>query len=464
MKPRNQNSGQPAAKALNPRLNEASLAFALLKAAAVLTRVLREGRSLDQALATETRGVKMPQALGAIQDLSYFGLRNLGPGQVLTRLLSGKPLLSPEPLNELMALGFGLLWADSNSKYPAHTVVDQMVQACAASEQFARAKGLVNACLRNFLRDAGNWRAQAQKEPLAFYRLPNWWVNKLKASHPDMWQALLAQAQTHPPMVLRVNSRTGSAQAYVEQLGKAGLPARVIGPQAVLLDRPVPVSALPGFDLGQVSVQDSAAQLAAQLLKPENGQRILDACAAPGGKTGHLLELADIDLLALDSSPQRLGRVEDNIRRIAPTLTGKWNLRLKAAHAEAPETWWDGVPFDSILADVPCTGSGVVRRHPDIPWLRRPEDVAGLSRIQHKILNALWSTLKPGGTLLLVTCSIFPEEGPQLANAFLEHHPDALAQPSPGWVLPTQQSEFSQGFDASPDGFFFAKFQKAAGS
>jgi 16S rRNA (cytosine967-C5)-methyltransferase len=237
--------------------------------------------------------------------------------------------------------------------------------------------------------------------------------------------------------------------------------ASVIGEQAVLLAKPVPVSALPGFDLGQVSVQDSAAQLASQLLNPQNGQRVLDACAAPGGKTGHLLELADIELVALDSSPQRLGRVEDNIRRIAPTLNGQWDLRLKVAQAELLDTWWDGVPFDGILADVPCTGSGVVRRHPDIPWLRRPDDIAKLSQIQHKILNALWSTLKPGGTLLLVTCSIFPEEGPLLAKVFLDNHSDALAQTAPGWVLPVAPANPDQGFDASPDGFFYAKFEKS---
>lgn len=437
------------------------MAFALLKAAAAMTRVLREGRSLDQALAAEIKGVKTPQALGAIQDLAYFGMRNLGRGQVLTRLISGKALLNPEPLNELMALGFGLLWDDKNPKYPAHTVVDQMVYACTGSEQFARAKGLANACLRNFLRDSNTWRTKAFEDPLAQHNLPVWWIEKLKASHPQHWETMVAQAQSHPPLVVRVNTRSISAPAYAEQLNAAGMEARVIGQQAVLLAKPVPVSALPGFDLGQVSVQDSAAQLASQLLNPQNGQRILDACAAPGGKTGHLLELADIELVALDSSPQRLGRVEDNIRRIAPTLNGQWDLRLKVAQAELLDTWWDGVPFDGILADVPCTGSGVVRRHPDIPWLRRPDDIAKLSQIQHKILNALWSTLKPGGTLLLVTCSIFPEEGPLLANAFLDNHSDALAQTAPGWVLPVAAANPDQGFDASPDGFFYAKFEKS---
>lgn len=426
-----------------------------------MTRVLREGRSLDQALAAETKGVKTPQALGAIQDLAYFGMRNLGRGQVLTRLISGKALLNPEPLNELVALGFGLLWDDKNPKYPAHTVVDQMVYACTGSEQFARAKGLTNACLRNFLRDSNTWRTKAFEDPLAQHNLPVWWIEKLKASHPQHWETMVAQAQSHPPLVVRVNTRSISAPAYAEQLNTAGMEARVIGQQAVLLAKPVPVSALPGFDLGQVSVQDSAAQLASQLLNPQNGQRILDACAAPGGKTGHLLELADIELVALDSSPQRLGRVEDNIRRIAPTLNGQWDLRLKVAQAELLDTWWDGVPFDGILADVPCTGSGVVRRHPDIPWLRRPDDIAKLSQIQHKILNALWSTLKPGGTLLLVTCSIFPEEGPLLANAFLDNHSDALAQTAPGWVLPVAAANPDQGFDASPDGFFYAKFEKS---
>jgi 16S rRNA (cytosine967-C5)-methyltransferase len=445
-------------------LTEASLAFALLKSAAVLTRVLREGRSLDQAIATETKGIKSSQALGAIQDLAYFGMRHLGQGQVLTRLISGKLQLSPEPLNELMALGFSLLWNNKKPKYPAHTVVDQLVYACTGSEQFARAKGLANACLRNFLRDETAWRAKALEDPLAQHNLPAWWVEKLKTSHPEHWETIVAQGQSHPPLVLRVNSRICTAQVYAQQLNEAGMPASVIGQQGVRLSKPVPVSALPGFAQGRVSVQDSAAQMAAQLLNPLAGQHILDACAAPGGKTGHLLELADIDLLAIDSSPQRLDRVEDNIRRIAPTLKGRWDLRLKVAQAELPDTWWDGKPFDSILADVPCTGSGVVRRHPDIPWLRRPDDIAKLSQIQHKILNALWSTLKPSGTLLLVTCSIFPEEGPLLAKKFQENHPDALALDAPGLLLPAIINQTDSDFNTSSDGFFFAKFKKSTAS
>jgi 16S rRNA (cytosine967-C5)-methyltransferase len=444
-----------------PRLAETDLAFALLKASGAISRVLREGRSLEHALSMETKGVSSPQALGAIQDLAYFGLRRLGQGQVLTRLLSDKPALEPTTLNELMALGFALLWDKSAPKYPAHTVVDQMVNACAASPTLGRAKGLVNACLRNFLRDADGWRTKALEYPLAQTNLPAWWVKALKTNHPEHWPAILAQSQSHPPLVLRVNSRVSTPAAYVEQLKTKGIEASVIGPQAVRVHKAVPVASLPGFEAGHVSVQDSAAQWAAPLLNPQHGQRILDACAAPGGKTGHLLELADLDLTALDSVPQRLDRVEDNVRRIAPTLTGPWNLRLKAAQAELLDTWWDGEPFDGILADVPCTGSGVVRRHPDIPWLRRPDDVAKLSRIQHKLLAALWSTLKPGGTLLLVTCSIFPEEGPLLAKAFQENHPDALAMDAPGAVVPSMQG-LETGFDTSPDGFFFAKFQKSS--
>lgn len=439
------------------RLVETDLSFALLKAASTLLHVLEHGRSLDRALAMELEGVRSAQARGAIQDLAYWGMRHMGQGLVLSRLLTRKPRLEPSLLNPLMALGLALLWPREQAKYPAHTVVDQVVNACAAHPQLARAKGLANACLRNFLRGTPDWVQQALNDPLARHNVPAWWQQALAQAHPNDWEAILNAGQSQPPMVLRVNARWGSPQQYLTALEAQGQAGRVVGPQAVCLNKPVPVGFLPGFAEGHVSVQDAAAQHAAPLLQLQDGQRVLDACAAPGGKTGHILELADVDVLALDSSEQRLQRVLANVQRIAPALPYRPRLRTLAAPAEQPEQWWDGQPFDAILADVPCTGSGVVRRHPDIPWLRRPGDSAQLSRLQHKILAALWSTLKPGGTLLLVTCSIFPDEGPVLAKAFENKQPDALRLQAPGLLLP--QIDGSGGHVS--DGFFYARFQKA---
>lgn len=441
-------------------LKETDLAFSLLKAAKVITLVIRDGRSLDQALNHVCQSIQTPSTKGAIRDLSYFGLRNLGRGVVLTELTTKKPELNPLELTELMALGFALLWPTETPKYPQHTVVNQIVNACGADPEFQRAKGLVNACLRTFLREMDDLVKAALKDPLAQWNMPGWWLKKLQHQHPKQWENILNQAKTHAPLVLRVNSRWGTPSQYLDRLTDAGMHASVIGPQAVWVHKGVHVDALPGFAEGHVSVQDSAAQLAAPLLKIKNGDRVLDACAAPGGKTGHLLELASVDLTALDSSGSRLPRVQSNVDRIAPTLTGKWHFQTKASRAEDLDNWWDGKPFDAILADVPCTGSGVVRRHPDIPWLRRADDVVKLSHIQHKILSALWSTLKPGGTLLLVTCSIFSEEGPLLAKAFIDKHSDATPLPAPGLVLPAPNKQLAEPFAASPDGFFYALFQK----
>lgn len=445
---------------MDAELRESDLAFSLLRAAQTITLVIRDGRSLDQAISHVTQDVATAQARGAIRDLSYFGLRNLGRGVVLTELTTRKSELNPLELTELMGLGFALLWPSRAPKYPPHTVVNQVVSACAADPQFKRAKGLVNACLRTFLRETEALCKQANKDQLAQWNLPNWWLKKLQQQHPTIWRELVIQSQHHAPLVLRVNSRWGTPLQYQERLAQAGIVAEVIGPQAVWVHKGMSVDLLPGFDQGHVSVQDSAAQLAAPLLDLQNGQRVLDACAAPGGKTGHLLELANVSVLALDSSASRLKRVHSNVERIAHTLPKSFAFRSLAAKAEDVSAWWDGKPFDAILADVPCTGSGVVRRHPDIPWLRRERDVANLSHIQHKILGALWSTLRPGGKLLFVTCSIFSEEGPLLAKAFIEKHPDAQPLEAPGLVLPLPFGGAADPMGASPDGFFYALFQK----
>ena len=280
------------------------------------------------------------------------------------------------------------------------------------------------------------------------YNYPQWWIDKARANWPAEWQALLEAGNAHPPLTLRVNRRKTTVKAYLGLLSQAGIEAMQIGPMAVRMAQPLPVAAIPGFDEGWVSVQDAAAQLAAPLLELQSGMRVLDACAAPGGKSGHLLETADIDLLALDQDPDRLQRVAQNLDRL------QLNAAMRCGDARQRD-WWDGRPFDRILADVPCTASGIVRRHPDIRWLRRPSDSGDLARLASAILDNLWGMLHPGGKLLLVTCSIWPEESSLPAEAFARRH-DAVVLPAPGQLLPTQTLNIDH------DGLFYALLQKPA--
>jgi 16S rRNA (cytosine967-C5)-methyltransferase len=309
--------------------------------------------------------------------------------------------------------------------------------------------------------------------PIGAYNHPLWWIERIKRDWPACWGPLLLTANQHPPMTLRVNARRGTGLAYVNGLAALGRSATLLadppgqptwGGQAVVLAAPSPVNQLPGFANGEVSVQDGAAQRAAHLLlhgadlKPR--ARVLDACAAPGGKTAHLLELADLDLLALDSDPQRLARVQDGLNRLG------LRAELKAGDARYPRGWWDGRPFDAILLDAPCTASGIVRRHPDVRWLRRADDITALARIQAEMLDSLWPLLAPGGRLLYATCSIFPAEGRQQIDAFLQRLPPGTARlepQSPGHLLPLPDNAPAglHGHGAVlQDGFFYALIRK----
>ena len=266
-------------------------------------------------------------------------------------------------------------------------------------------------------------------------------------------------------MTLRVNARHGDATSYQAELAAAGLSARVIGPHAVVLAQPVPVQALPGFENGRVSVQDASAQVAAPLLIGHgtealpHGARVLDACAAPGGKTAHLLELRpDLDLLALDSDPVRLKRVEDTLARLH--LDG---ARTAAADARDTAAWWDDRPFDAVLLDAPCSASGIVRRHPDVRWLRRASDITDLARTQRELLDTLWPLLRPGGRLVYATCSLFRAEGAGQIAAFLQRHPNAHAAQAPGHLLPLTDNPPQTSAPERPpagDGFFYARLDK----
>jgi 16S rRNA (cytosine967-C5)-methyltransferase len=323
----------------------------------------------------------------------------------------------------------------------------------------------VNAVLRRFLREQEACVQAVLVQPTARWNHPDWWIDRLQADWPQQAQALLQAANQHPPMSLRVNRRRSSVAAYRQSLVDAGLPALTaapgIGGDALLvLAEPCAVSRLPGFAEGLVSVQDAHAQRAAPLLLGPQGlppaARVLDACAAPGGKTAHLLELAELDLLALDQDARRLQRVSENLQRLG------LQARVQAADACRPADWWDGRPFDAILLDAPCTASGIVRRHPDVRWLRRPNDVDALARQQAAMLDALWPLLRPGGRLLYATCSVFRAEGSQQIDAFLQRVPLGSAHvdgASPGHLLPLPENPLLSPADRvlpPGDGFFYA--------
>jgi len=384
-----------------------------------------------------------PQQRAVAQDLSYGSLRFYGQAEALLTQLLEKPL-SDQRLKCLLLVAIYQL---NHDKAAAHTVVDQAVKA---ASQFKKswAKGLVNAVLRNFLRQKDTLLQNITANEVALYSYPQWWIDKLKVQYPADWQAILAAGNAHPPMTLRVNQRRISVEDYCRKLADADLEAHAIGNHGVALVKPLPVDKLPGFAQGEVSVQDYGAQFAAPWLDVRDGMRVLDACCAPGGKTGHILESADVNLVAVDSDSERLQRTQSNLQRLglaAQLLTGD---------AANPSNWWDGVPFDRILADVPCTASGIVRRHVDIKWLRRETDIASFATQQAAILSSLWQLLANGGKLLYVTCSIFLEENQAQIDQFLQKQADAkqipLLHPQHGQLQPCTEH----------DGFFYALLEK----
>ena len=302
------------------------------------------------------------------------------------------------------------------------------------------------------------------KDEEARWNLPTWWLEQLRAAYPDRWMALAESVNARPPMTLRVNTKRLSVDEYLKELANAGMAGTAIGPQAVRLVRAFPVSQVPGFATGDVSVQDAGAQLAAPLCEVADGMRVLDACAAPGGKTGHLLELADIHVTAVESDAERAARIHENLARLDQ------RAEVIVGDASRPKDWWDGQQFDRILADVPCSASGIVRRHPDIRWLRRESDITKLVNEQRRIVSQLWSLLKPGGILVYVTCSIFPTEGEEQALWFGAQLPDAIRLQAPGQLLPGTKAQETAGTDmagqpslpSDHDGFYYARFQKRA--
>jgi len=418
----------------------APLAEALAAAAAMVARVAA-GRSLSAELEHAERE---PGSRAAQADLCYGTLRRYGRLQAIVAALSNRAGTTDRLVEALLWCSF---YALESGRYAEYTVVDQAARACVAMQR-SGAKGYVNALLRNFLRARAGLEARLGADEVAHHRHPKWWIERVRTAYPLAWEQVLAAGNTHPPMCLRVNRRRAAPQAYAARLAAEGIAASRVGPLALLLDKPVPVDRLPGFAQGEVSVQDAGAQRAADLMELRAGQRVLDACAAPGGKCAHILESADVELTALDADAARCAGITRDQERLG------LKAQVRAADCTALEAWWDGVAFERILADVPCSASGVARRHPDLKWLRRNADVAAFAARQARILDALWRTLAPGGKLLYVTCSVFPEENGAVVDAFTARTPRARRVPLPdgaaAQLLPGPEH----------DGFFFALLEK----
>jgi 16S rRNA (cytosine967-C5)-methyltransferase len=428
------------------------LAESLHVAAGLIAEVLA-GRNFDVALARA--GLAAPLR-AATMDLAYPTLRAYGRGDFLLGLLLERPVKDPD-LRGLLLVALARLEARPDE---AHTTVDQAVTAAArlARGQF---KGLVNGVLRNFLRRREELLALADANPVARWQHPAWWIARLRRDHPAHWESILAAGNSHPPLCLRVNRRraltTPAGADFLQRLAAAGIAARALDDTAILIEKPLPVERIPGFADGLCSVQDWGAQAAAGLLDAQDGMRVLDACAAPGGKAAHLLERAAIDLTALDADAPRAARISGNLQRLGLAAT------VTVADARDIGAWWDGRRYDRILADVPCSASGVVRRHPDAKWLRRESDIAGFATTQAAIVDALWRTLAPGGKMVYATCSVFAEENGAQVEAFVGRHADARRLPVP-YATPAANNRDAQPYalpDAEHDGFYYALLQKA---
>jgi len=395
-----------------------TLSESLALAGVIVGRVTK-GESLTRAMA-EIRAEGPLRS--AVQSLSYAALRDYGRADALVRELVQRP-----PTPSLQGLLLAALTELQHGPQQSHAVVHQAVEAAAhvAPRSAQAAKGLVNGVLRNWLRRRDELNAKILATETGAYRYPQWWIDRIRTAWPAHWQSILEAGNAEPPMTLRVNRRRASGADYLESCRDRGIDGTLLGEQALRLAKPCPVESLPGFAEGQVSVQDWAAQQAARLLDVRPGMKVLDACAAPGGKTAHIAELADCELTAVDSDATRLARVRDNLRRLGLTA------RVLCADAASQQADL-GEGYERILLDAPCSASGVVRRHPDIKWLRRPSDVGDLgtfARQQSALLAALWKRLAPGGRLLYATCSVFPDENARRVEAFVASHADAVILP-----------------------------------
>lgn len=420
------------------------------QAAKIISTIILDGASLTAAL-KQISSVDKNRSF--IQELCYGVLRWYWQLAAITKILITKPLKAKD--SDIQALILIGLYQLIHLQTPIHAALNETVQA-ARDLNKSWATKLINGVLRQFLRDQETILAKINKEPVARYAHPKWLLQMLKQAWPDQWEAIVNANNQRPPMTLRVNRQQISRDDYLQLLPEK----TVVAPhtdQGIILATPCNVHELPGFTEGKVSVQDGAAQLAAGLLDLQPGQRVLDACAAPGGKTAHILETEAklSELVVIDNDEERLIKIADNLNR----------LRLKAtvqgADAAIPQDWWDGRQFDRILLDAPCSATGVIRRHPDIKLLRRAEDIAALAKTQQQLLTALWPLLKPGGLLLYVTCSILPTENTAVLKHFLATHKEAHEKKiDANWGIALSIGRQIFPGEQQMDGFFYARLEK----
>lgn len=426
------------------------------QAALCLYQVVDKGRSLSDALPQAQDALANPKDKALLQQLCYGCLRWLPKLDFYCSRLLQKPLKGKQrPFHFLLYVGIYQL---TDMRIPAHAAISETVEAALALKAQGL-KGLINAVLRNFQRQQQTLDQQLEKIDSCRFGHPNWFILQVKQAYPEQWQTILEANQQQAPMWLRVNQQQFSRQDFMAQLSAVEIEALEHTPleQGIQLSKPTDVFKLPGFAEGSCSVQDGAAQFAAQLMGVQPGDKVLDACAAPGGKTCHMLERQPqlASMLAIDSDEKRLTRVQENLTRLQLKAT------TEAADATDLDSWWDGQLFDRILLDAPCSATGVIRRHPDIKWLRRKDDIEQLAGIQQAILRRLWSALKPGGTLLYATCSVLPQENAQQIVQFLADTADASLDAineldtiqTPGWqLLPGEHNM---------DGFYYARLVKS---
>ena len=427
-----------------------------LQATVQVVSAVRAGNSGTAALE------QLPAELKpGVQAIAFHVWRHLGRAEALrNHLVKTRP---PSDADALLCIALALIWQDNGAPYDAFTLVNQAVEAAKRTKTMVQQAGFLNACLRRFLRERQGMIAVTDRDPVAVWNHPSWWIKRLQRERPNDWQQVLTASNAHAPMTLRVNVKHHTPGDYVQRLFQAGIACTLQNNGAIVLAHPLPVHQIPGFVEGEVSVQDAAAQLAAPLLMNatpnQPGLRVLDACAAPGGKTGHLVEIQPGDVFALEVDAIRARRITENLVRLGLEAT------VVVADAGHPAAWWDGRPFDAILLDAPCTASGIVRRHPDVRWLRRETDIGQLAAQQRRLLDAMWGLLRPGGSLLFCTCSLFLAEGETQVQTFLANNTDATRLPSLGHLMPQSGENPSVVTDnpiSDHDGFFFALFQKAS--
>ena len=434
----------------------------LLGVAGALQSV-RSGQSGTVALAAVDSAVRP-----GVQALLFQVLRQAGRAEALRRCLVERN--PPPAADALLCTALALCWNPEDSPYEPFTLVNQAVEAAKRSASMRKQASFINGCLRRFLRERNGLVASTDNDLLARWNHPLWWIERLRKDHPQDWEQILRANNTHAPMALRVNQQKCTLDQYQKALEAINFDSRVVGDTGLELNQPVPVPLLPGFSQGWVSVQDAAAQRAAPLLLQgldlTQPLRVLDACAAPGGKTAHLLELAGSDsplqVTALEIDAGRSARIGETLQRLG------LSAQVLVADAARPQDWWPqhcgGVLFDAILLDAPCTASGIVRRHPDVRWLRRETDIAQLAALQAKLLLALWPLVRPGGRLLYCTCSVFRAEGDTQVQTFLAHNTDAQLLPSPGHLIPGNTDKdrpVPDNLTGDHDGFFYALLRKS---